>query len=89
MSEIKDGSFKGEEVGDYLRSRASINAIKYQKGSIKNAMEIPKLILLPFFRDSDMTLEKELDFISSDNATKRRSSRLYGAMKEILERVKT
>jgi hypothetical protein len=88
MSEIKDGSFKGQEVGDYLRSRTNINVIKYKKGSIKDASNTPKLALLSFFRDSDIRLEKELDITSSDDATKRKSSRLYGAMAEILERIK-
>ncbi len=87
-SDIKDGSYKGLEIGEYLTSKTKINIIKYQPNSITNAPNTPKLTLLPFFRDSDVKLEKELKQISSDKTNVRRKSMLYGALKEMLEKLR-
>ena len=87
-SEIKDGSYKGLEIGEYLINKTKINTIKYQPNAINNAPNTPKLTLLPFFRDSAVKLEKELNQISSDKANERRRSMLYGALKEILEKLR-
>jgi hypothetical protein len=86
-SEIRDGSYKGLEVGDYLLSKTKIDAIRYQPGSIKHSKILPKLVLLPFFRDADVRLEKELDWISSTQESMRRKSMLYGALRELLARM--
>jgi len=85
-SEIKDGSYKGEEIGDYLKNRTKMSVIKYQPNSITNLIAEPKLVLLPFFRDSSVQLEKELRQISNDKAIERRKSMLYGALTEMLKR---
>lgn len=87
VSEIKDGSYKGQEIGEYFISRGITNAMKYQIDSITNSANTPKLILLPFFRDSAVKLEKELNQISSDKVNERRTSRLYGALSELLKRM--
>ena len=87
-SEIKDGSYKGEEIGEYLTHKTRIDTIKYTPNSINNSVNVPKLILLPFFRDSAINLEKELKQISSDKANVRRKSMLYGALKELLEKLR-
>jgi len=89
MSEIKDGSYKGLEVGEYLQSKGKLGVIKYEKNAIRNSAYIPRLVLLPFYRDAQVRLEKELDWISSNQKNKRRKSRLYLALTEILERLKT
>lgn len=89
VSEIKDGSYKGLEVGDYLQSKTEMEVIKYKKNAIRNAPSLPKLILLPFFRDADVRLEKELDWISSDKDTQRRKSKLYRALREVFEHLRT
>jgi hypothetical protein len=79
---------RAQEIGDYLQSKAKMNTIKYEINSIKNSPSLPKLVLLPFFRDAGARLEKELDRISSSKETERRKSKLYEALKEILERLK-
>jgi hypothetical protein len=85
MSEIKDGSYKGVEVGDYLRSKTKMNVIKYQENLTKKSASLPNLILLPFFRDAEIRLEKELNWISSDKDDSIRKSMLYKALRETLE----
>lgn len=87
VSEVKDGSYKGQEIGEYFISRGITNAMKYQANLITNSATVPKLILLPFFRDSAVRLEKELNQISSDKVNERRSSMLYGALRELLKRM--
>jgi hypothetical protein len=87
LSKVKDGSYKGQEVGDYLLSKTASNAIKYQRDSIKKASFLPRIIFLPFFRDSKNRLETELNRISSVQAKTRRNSELYTALKELLERL--
>jgi len=84
-SEIKDGSYKGEEIGEYLKNRTKMSVVKYQPNSITNLTVEPKLILLPFFRDSTVQLEKELRQISNDKTNERRKSTLYGALNELLK----
>lgn len=88
VSEVKDGSYKGLEIGEYLMSGAKAHVVKYRANSIKDSVSLPKAALLPFFRDAEVKLEKELAWISSDNEVDRRKSSLYGALKEILERLK-
>jgi hypothetical protein len=88
ISEIKDGSYKGLEIGDYLKKKAKNDVIKYHPNAIKNLSKVPKLILMPFFRDSSTRLETELRQISSNKDKNRRKSMLYGALKEILEKLK-
>jgi len=85
-SDIKDGSYKGLEIGEYLRNKKPINTVKYHPTSIKTAQKAPKLMLLPFFRDSNKRLEKELKELSSDKAYTRRKSMLYNLLKELLEK---
>lgn len=87
MSEVKDGSYQGQELGDYIRSRANIQAMRYRSGSISKSKLIPQLVLLPFFRDSETRLETELNHISSDKPAERRRSVLYSALRELLERL--
>ena len=87
-SDIKDGSYKGLEIGEYLRRKTTINTVKYRPNSIETAPNTPKLMLLPFFRDSNIKLEKELKEISSDKANTRRKSILYCVLKELLEKLR-
>jgi hypothetical protein len=87
-SEIRDGSYKGLEIGDYLLSRTKIDATMYQLKSIENAKILPKLVLLHFFRDANVKLETELEHISSNKEGTRRKSMLYGALKEMLEHMR-
>ena len=87
-SDIKDGSYKGLEIGEYLRRKTTLNTVKYLPDAIKTAPNTPKLMLLPFFRDSNITLEKELKQISSDKTNLRRKSMLYGVLKELLEKLR-
>jgi hypothetical protein len=86
-TEVRDGSYQGQELGDYIASRANIQITKYSPGAILKSRTPPQLVLLPFFRDSATRLETELNRMSSDNATERRKSNLYGALKELLERL--
>ena len=88
-SEVKDGSYKGQELGKYLLSKTNADATRYSPYSIKNHPSIPRTILLAFYRDSETRLEKELGLISSDRPKERRKSKLYGALKELLERLKS
>jgi hypothetical protein len=85
-SEIKDGSYKGQEIGEYLKNRTKMCVVKYQPNAIISLPSEPKLVLLPFFRDSTVQLDKELRQISSEKAVERRNSMLYGALSEILKR---
>ena len=87
-SEIKDGSYKGLEIGEYLKQKTKMDVIKYQRDSIKFLSKIPKLTLMPFFRDSTIRLETELKQISSNTVKDRRKSMLYRALQEILEKLK-
>jgi hypothetical protein len=87
ISEVKDGSYQGQELGDYIKSKANIQATKYHHGSISKSKPTPQLVLLPFFRDSETRLETELNRISSDKAAERRRSVLYSALRELLERL--
>jgi hypothetical protein len=87
-SEVKDGSYKGQELGNYLQSKANIDVTRYSPNSIKNNRSIPRTVLLSFYRDSKTRLETELGLISSNKAKERRKSNLYGALKEFLERFK-
>jgi hypothetical protein len=87
ISEVKDGSYQGQELGDYIKSRANIQATKYHRGSISKSKPTPQLVLLPFFRDSETRLETELNHISSNKAAERRKSVLYSALRELLERL--
>jgi len=84
ISEIKDGTYRGLELGDYMRSRANIEVTKYRVGAIRSSRTLPRLVLMPFFRDAETKLEKELNQIASDNATERRKSKFYNALKELL-----
>jgi hypothetical protein len=59
--EIRDGSYKGRRIGDYLLSKRKIDATEYKPRSIGNAKTLPKLVLLAFFRDANVRLEKELN----------------------------
>jgi hypothetical protein len=88
VSDVKDGTYQGRELGDYMRSKADLQAVKYRPGSVKASRSLPKLVLLPFFRDSETRLEKELSQISSDEPAERRKSKLYGALRELLERLR-
>ena len=88
ISEIKDGTYQGQELGDYMRSKANIEVAEYRAGAIRGSRTIPRLVLMPFFRDADTRLEKELNQIASDNAIERRKSKLYSALKELLTRLK-
>jgi hypothetical protein len=65
-----------------------MSVVKYQEGSIRNSVSLPKLVLLPFFRDGEVRLEKELEMISSREDAKIRKSRLYTALEEVVERLK-
>jgi len=71
-----------------MRSKANLEAAKYRPGSIRASRSLPRLVLLPFFRDSETRLEKELSHMSSDESAERRKSRLYGALRESLERLR-
>lgn len=88
-SEVKDGSYKGKEIGEYLQSKTQMSTTKYQLNSITNLPAMPKLVLLPFFRDTPAKLERELDQISSDKVSERRNSMLYGAVNELIRRLLT
>jgi hypothetical protein len=87
-SEIKDGSYRGMEVGDYLMSKAGTRVIKYLPGSISSSASLPRSVLMPFFRDSATRLEAELGFMSDNRDSERRRSVLYGALREMLESIK-
>jgi hypothetical protein len=87
-SDIRDGSYKGKEIGEYLISQTTMNVAKYRPALIANAKNPPKLILLPFFRDSSVKLEKELCQISSGNQGERRKSVLYCALAETIKKLK-
>jgi hypothetical protein len=88
-SEVKDGSYRGKEIGEYLQSKTKMSSTKYQPNSITNLPKIPKLVLLPFFRDTPAKLERELNQISSDKVNERRNSMLYGAVSELIRRLLT
>ena len=60
----------------------------FKKMELETAPNTPKLMLLPFFRDSNIKLEKELKEISSDKANTRRKSILYCVLKELLEKLR-
>jgi len=77
------------EIGEYLQSKTQISTTKYQPNSITTLPTIPKMVLLPFFRDTPAKLEKELNQISSDKVNERRSSMLYGAISELIRRLLT
>ena len=47
-----------------------------------------ELARVSFLTDAETRLEKELNQISSGNATDRRRSKLYSALKELLTRLK-
>jgi hypothetical protein len=86
-SDVKDGSYKGKEIGEYLQSKTQMPSIKYRPNLVANFQTTPKLVLLPFFRDTPAKLEKELGQISSDKVSERRSSMLYGALSELIKRL--
>jgi len=86
-TEVRDGCYQGQELGDYIASGANIQVTKYSPGAILKSKTLPQLVLLPFFRDSATRLETELNRMSSDSATERRKSNLYGALNELLERL--
>jgi hypothetical protein len=88
VSDVSDGTYQGQELGEYMRSKANLEAVKYRPSSAKACRSLPKLVLLPFFRDSETRLEKELSQISSDKPAERRKSKLYGALRELLERLR-
>ena len=88
LSEIKDGTYRGQELGDYMRSKANIEATKYRTGAIRGSRTVPRLVLMPFFRDTETRLERELGYMASDNAIERRKSKLYSALEELLTRLR-
>jgi hypothetical protein len=88
-SKTKDGSYKQKEIGDYLKAQTQMNTVKYQPDTITSQMSLPGLVLMPFFTDSPVNLEQELNRISSEKAAERRKSMLYNALKEILTKMIT
>ena len=60
--------------------------VTYQPNSITSLKAEPKLVLLPFFRDTLVQLEKELGQMSDTRTPERRKSQLYGALNELLRR---
>ena len=86
-SNIRDGSYNGKEIGEYLQSRTTMPTVKFQPLIIEKSQIIPRLVLLPFFRDMPTKLEKELNQISSDKANDRRNSLLYSAISELIRKL--